>query len=267
MTVTGAAPAGFANDDLEPVADDPRRERDRRRVQLALAYRLFGALRWGELGDGHITARDPLAPDHFWMLAHGVSFDAARTADIVLVAPDGTVDGDPRVVNRAGYHIHRPLHDARPDVVAAAHTHTAWGTPFSSERRLIEPVTQEATIFFEDHALFDDEEVQILGLDGGRRIAAALGNRRALILANHGLLTVGSSVADAVAHFVIMERVTEAVLKAAGARPIGAESARTARDALNRPGNGWRTFRWLTRRHLGVDPLDAADLVGPVPTV
>ena len=74
----------------EPIVDDPGEERDRQLDDLALGYRLFAAMRWGDMGDGHITLRDPERADHMWLLRHGVSFDRATPAEMVLVAPDGT---------------------------------------------------------------------------------------------------------------------------------------------------------------------------------
>ena len=220
---------------------------------LARAYRLFGVLRWGELGDGHITCRDPIQPDHMWLLRYGVPFERASVGHLVLVAPDGTATdphGRPAAINNSAYHIHHPIHEARPDIGAAAHTHTQWGTPFSAERRMIDPINQEATCFFEDHALFDDEEVQIMSTDGGKRIAAALGDCRTVILANHGLLTVGASPADAVGWFVLAERVAEVQMKAREAIPISAEAARIAREDLTGADFGWTLFGWAARRHL-----------------
>ena len=240
---------------MEPVLDDPVAERERLLGDLAAAYRLFGALRWGELGDGHITCRDTEKPDHMWLLRHRLPFERAQAEDMVLVAPDGrAVDqgGRPALINQTAYCIHHPIHAARPDVTAAAHVHTPWGTPFSTERRMIEPVSQESTLFFEDHALFDDEEVQILSPDGGKRIAVALGECRAVILANHGLLTVGSSPADAVGWFVLMERVAEVQMKARHGLPISAEAARVCRDDIVVEGYGWDLFNWAIRRHLEV---------------
>ncbi len=236
--------------DLEPVAGDPERERVRRKRDLALGYRIFAALRWGDLGDGHISARDPEHADCFWLLGYGVSYHTATVADLVLVNPEGVVvsgDGD---INAAAYHIHQPIHVARPDVVSAAHVHTPWGTPFSAERRPIEPITQEATIFFDDCSIFDDPEVQVLSTDGGARIAAALGSNRAVTLANHGILTVGASVAEAVAAFVTLERVAEAHMKARDAKPIPAEAAQVAMDDLTQPGALWQMFQWLLLRHV-----------------
>ncbi|MFQ5557885.1 MAG: class II aldolase/adducin family protein [Acidimicrobiales bacterium] len=233
---------------------DPTSERRRRLAELARAYRLFGALRFGDLGDGHITARDPERTDHMWLLRHEVSFDRATVDELVLVAPDGTAttpSGEPAAINITAHYIHHPIHQARPDLVSAAHTHTPWGTPFAAERRPIEPISQESTVFFEDHALFDDEEVQVLGLDGGGRIASALGDRTSVILANHGLLTTGTSVAAAVGLFVMMERVAEVHIKAREAKPISAIAARRTRDNLLRGDLGSATFEWLTMRHLG----------------
>lgn len=225
-------------------------ERHRRRRELALSYRIFGALRWGDLGDGHITARDPERTDSFWVLALGMSFDRATVDDLVLVGPDGAVvDGD-RPYNTTAHHIHWPIHEARPDVVAAAHTHTPWGTPFAAERRLLEPITQEACALHDDHTLFDDEEVQVLGLDGGKRIASALGTSRAVILANHGLLTTGATVGEATAAFVLMERVCEAQLKASGAKAISAAGARRAKEGLRLPGMFRHAFEYLVARHI-----------------
>ena len=230
--------------------DDHDRERRLRKRQLALGYRIFGALRWGDLGDGHITARDSARTDCFWLLRYGVSFDRATVDDLVLVGPDGTVVEGEGTINQTAHHIHWPIHEARPDLVAAAHTHTPWGTPFAAERRLLEPITQEACMFFDDHSLFDDEEVQVLSLDGGKRIAAALGSNRAVILANHGLLTGGATVAECVAAFVTMERVAEAMVKATGAVPISAESALRAKDDLGPERSLTSSFDYLVARHV-----------------
>ena len=234
----------------------PALVRDYRKLMLALGYRILAAQRWGDLGDGHISARDPERSDCFWMLRFGVSYHAARARDMVLVGPDGSlVDGE-GAINVAGYYIHQPLLAARPDLVSATHVHTTWGTPFSAEVRPIEPISQESCVFFEDHAIFDDEEVQIQDVEGGKRIAAALGGNRAIILRNHGLLTVGDCVEEAVGSFVHMERVAEVHMKARNAKPISPEAARYARADLRRFGPGRIAFGALVARHVG-DPESA----------
>ena len=224
--------------------------RARRKRELALGYRLLAAQRWGDLGDGHISARDPERTDCFWLLKFGISFHLATVADLVLVGPDGDlVEGQGRI-NQAAYYIHHPIHVARPDAVSAAHVHTGWGTPFSAEVRPILPITQESCVFFEDHAIFDDEEVEIQDVEGGARIAKALADNRAVILRNHGLLTVGDQVSEAVGGFIALERVAEAHMKARDAKPISAESALYAKQAMIKEGFGDGIFSWLVKRHL-----------------
>ena len=233
------------------MSEQAAEERARRKCQVALGYRIFASQRWGDLGDGHISARDPERTDCFWLLRYLVPFHEATVDDLVLVGPDGSlVEGD-GIINKAAYFIHHPILMARPDAVCAAHVHTQWGTPFSAEVRMLEPITQVACAFYEEHALFDDEEVQVQDVDGGKRIAEALGANRAVILRNHGLLTVGESVADAVSAFVMMERVAEAHMKACQAKPISPAAARYARADLRQRGAGRVLFEWLVRRHVG----------------
>ncbi len=226
-------------------------ERAHRKRTCALGYRVFGAMRWGQLGDGHISARDPELTDHFWVLDWGVPFRAATVGDLVLVGPDGSVknpDGDPTgAVNTAGYNIHAPLLAARPDVVSAAHTHTGFGTPWSANVEPFSAISQESCAFVFDQAMFDDEEVEVLSTDGGKRIAAALGDNKLCILRNHGLLTVAPTVEAAVGFFVMAERVAEVHVKAPNARPISVEAARIAAATLQPPEVGWRLFQWLVK--------------------
>ena len=139
---------------------------------------------------------------------------------------------------------------ARPDLVSAVHVHTGWGTPFSAEARLIEPISQESCIFFEDHTLWDDEEVQVQSVEAGRRIAAAMGQNRAIILRNHGLLTGGDSVAEALGSFVYMERVAEVHMKVRNPKPISAESARFAKEDLTKLSVGRAAYANMLKRHI-----------------
>ena len=224
--------------------------RTRRKRDCALGYRLFAAQKWGDLGDGHISARDPLREDCFWMLRYGVSYHAAMVSDLVLVGPDGELVEGEGFINIAGYYIHQPILEARPDLVSAVHVHTGWGTPFSAEARMIEPISQESCVFFEDHALWEDEEVQVQSVEAGRRIAAAMGQNRAIILRNHGLLTGGDSVAEAVGRFVYMERVAEVHMKARNPKPISAEAARFAKEDLIKFGVGRSAFTSMLTRHI-----------------
>lgn len=231
---------------------DIEAERLKRKREVALGYRIFASLRWGDLGDGHITARDPEFPDHMWLLRYPVGFERATVDDLVLVAPDGsTADGSE--INMTAYDIHHPIHEARPDVIGVAHTHTPWGTPFSATGRPVEAITQEACTFHNNWAFFDDEEVQILNYNGGERIASALGDAQVGILRSHGLLSTGPSVGETIAAFVTFERVTEALMKAPNAKPISDEAAAIAREDLAKARSLDVAFRFLVSRHIG-DP-------------
>jgi ribulose-5-phosphate 4-epimerase/fuculose-1-phosphate aldolase len=221
-----------------------------RQIEVALGYRILASQRWGDLGDGHISARDPEREDCFWMLRYGVSYHVATVKDLVLMGPSGELVEGKGPVNMAAYYIHHPILMARPDAVSATHVHTGWGTSFSAEVRPIEPISQESCVFFEDHAIFDDEEVQVQSTDGGKRIAEALGPNRAVILRNHGLLTVGDSVAESVGSFVMMERVAEIHMKAREAKAISPGAARYAREDLRRFGPGRIGFGSLVARHI-----------------
>ena len=109
--------------------------REDRKRQVALGYRILAAQRWGDLGDGHISARDPEREDCFWLLRYGVSYHEARVADLILIGPDGSVVEGEGPINIAAYYIHHPILAARPDAVSAVHVHTGWGTPFAAEVR------------------------------------------------------------------------------------------------------------------------------------
>ena len=105
-------------------------ERLRRKREVALGYRIFASLRWGDLGDGHITARDPEHTDCMWLLRYPVGFERATIDDLVLVRADGTtLDGRP--INETAYHIHHPIHEAAP-TSSALPTPTRRGVPRSA---------------------------------------------------------------------------------------------------------------------------------------
>jgi ribulose-5-phosphate 4-epimerase/fuculose-1-phosphate aldolase len=238
-------------DSGEPVFTDAEALRRHRMRRTALAYRLFGAYHWGEQGDGHISARDPVRSDCFWLLRYGVPFGSATVHDLVLVGPGGEIvdansnaDAD---INITAYNIHWPIHEARPDVMCAAHVHTPYGTPWSANAEPFQQIVQEATAFFECHAVYDGEDVNVQSTDGGKRIAVAVGEGRGVILRNHGLLTVGGTVDEAIGWFIMMERVAEVHVKAHRPQPISDEAARTSANVMAQPRMGWHAFNWALR--------------------
>jgi len=196
---------------------DKATERLHLKQRLAAAFRIFGRFGFDEGVAGHITARDPERPDHFWVNPFGLNFKLVTVDDLILVNHDGEVVEGDWPVNVAAFAIHSQVHAARPDIVAAAHSHSVHGKAFSSLGRLLSPLTQDSCIFFEDHGLFDDYTGVVVDTEEGKRIAHALGDYKAAILRNHGLLTVGKSVDEALYWFVTMERTCQAELLARAA--------------------------------------------------
>ena len=212
-----------------PTFESPDEERQYLKQRLAAGFRLFGRFRFDEGVAGHITARDPERPDHFWVNPFGLSFKQIRASDLILVNHTGTIVEGDWPLNQAAFAIHSRIHAARPDVVAAAHSHSVYGKAFSSLGVLLDPLTQDSCAFYDDHVLFDDFTGVVLDVAEGDRIAAALGQKKAAILRNHGLLTAGASVDSAVWWFITMERTCQAQLLAMSAGkpvPIDDEAAR-----------------------------------------
>jgi ribulose-5-phosphate 4-epimerase/fuculose-1-phosphate aldolase len=196
-------------------------ERLYRKQRLAASYRLFGRSGFDMGGAGHITARDPEHADHFWVNPLGVHFSRIKVSDLMLVNHDGQIVEPPAIaaprLNRAAFAIHSELHKARPDVVAAAHAHSLYGKAWSALGRLLDPLTQDSAAFFEDHALFETFTGVVLDTSEGEKLARALGTKSAVILQNHGILTVGASVESAVWRYIALENACQVQLLAEAA--------------------------------------------------
>ena len=163
---------------------------------------------------GHITIRDPVEKDTFWVNPFGVAFSLIKKSDLIRVNAKGDViDGGPiRLLNTAAYMIHHAVHDARPDVVAAAHSHTIYGRAFCTLGRKLDTITQDSCAFHNDHVLYESFNGIVFAEEEGKNIAKALGNNKAALLGNHGLLTVGQTVEAAVFWFVSMDKCCHAQL-------------------------------------------------------
>jgi ribulose-5-phosphate 4-epimerase/fuculose-1-phosphate aldolase len=233
---------------LPPSFDSVEEERRHRKERLAAALRLFGKFGFEEGVAGHITARDPELTDHFWVNPFGISFKHVRVSDLILVGHDGKVVEGRYPVNEAAFAIHSQIHQARPDVVAAAHSHSIYGKAIAALGQKLEPITQDVCAFYQDHGLFDDYTGVVTDLEEGKRIAAALGGHKAVILRNHGLLTVGDSVDAAAWWFITMERSCQVQLlaKAAGTVvPIEHDNAVLTHGQIGNDLVGWINYQPL----------------------
>jgi len=227
-------------------------ERLHRKQRLAAGFRLFGAFGFDEGIAGHITARDPELSDHFWVNPFGMSFRQIRVRDLILCNHKGEVVEGSWPVNAAAFAIHSQVHQARPDAAAAAHSHSVHGKAYSAFARPLDALTQDSCAFFEDHGVFEEYTGVVLDTEEGKKIAHALGGYKAAILRNHGLLTVGGSVDEAVWWFITMERTCQAQLLAMAASGpeapivhIDDDVARLTRSQVGSPIAGWLSFQPL----------------------
>ena len=245
-------PSGLEPEWYLPTFDTMEEDRRHRKQRLAATYRIFAKLGFedGAVGAaGHVTVRDPEDPETFWVNPWGVPFAHICASSLIRVDSNGTIiDGEGALLNGAAFAIHSQIHAARPDVVAAAHSHSMHGKTFSALGRRLRPLTQDACAFYDDHVVFDGYSGVVMELDEGKRIAAALGDYKAAVLQNHGLLTVGASVDAAAGAFVAMDRACRSQLLAeAAGDPIDIPDD-VARHTYSMVGSGlamWFTFQPL----------------------
>jgi len=238
-------------DDSNSVMQQPEGNeaiRQDRKNKLAGALRLFGKLGFDEGVAGHITVRDPELTDHFWVNPMGKSFKQMKVSDLLLVSHTGEVVEGSGLLNGAAFTIHSQIHMSNPAITAAAHSHSVYGKAFSALGKLLDPLTQDSCAFYDDHVLFDDFSGVVLDDTEGEKIAAALGDKKAAILQNHGLLTVGDSIEAAAWWYITMERSCQAQLLADAAgtpKPIEHEVALHTRETVGSPLAGWFSFQPL----------------------
>ena len=244
-----------------PKFADPADERLHRKQRLAAGFRLFSKFGFDEGVAGHITARDPEFPDTFWVNPFGVHFSQIKVSNLIRCDHKGNrrrrrLSGQHR---RLRHPFAGPCRAARRD--AAAHSHSTYGRAFSTLGRKLAPITQDVCAFYNDHALYDDFGGVAVELDEGQRIANAIGKNKAAILQNHGLITVGGTVDEAVWWFITMERscqvqlIAEAALKDGETlKLISPEAAAQSFKITGNPFAGWFQFQPLYARIVKAEP-------------
>ncbi|REL25541.1 class II aldolase/adducin family protein [Thalassotalea euphylliae] len=200
-----------------PVFDDVMAQRQYDKQRLASAFRVFAMKGFDEGLAGHITVRDAVEPDSFWVNPLAVHFSQIKASDLVRVDHQGNIVEGHHPINNAAFAIHSRIHEARPDVNAVAHAHTTYGRAFASLGIKLEPISQDACMFYNNHGLFSEFTGVVAVAEEGDLIAKALGQGSGVILQNHGLLTVGKSVDAAAANFVIMDSCCHSQLLAQAA--------------------------------------------------
>ena len=239
-----------------PVFDNASGERRHRLERLAGVCRIFGRLGFSEGLLGHITVRDPEDPELLWVNPIGVSFRRIKVSDLIQVNHAGDILVGKRPVNPVGLLLHSAIHEARPEVVAVCHAHSLHGKAWSSLGRLLDPITQDACVLFEQQALIREPRVSQTRADAAQ-FAAAFGTHRLAIQAGHGLFSTGLSVDEAAWWFICMERACEVQLMV---EAVGTperwpdDQARRLAQALGSPGFGWLSFQTLWDEIVDSDP-------------
>ena len=179
----------------------------RLRVDLAAAYRLVAMFHWDDLVFTHISARVPGPEHHFLINPYGFMFEEITASSLIKVDAAGNkIDDTPYPVNPAGFTIHSAVHAARHDVGCVLHTHTLNGIAVSAQKGGVLPLSQQS-IFVLSSLGYHDYEGVALRDDEKPRLVADLGTKNFLMLRNHGLLTVGDTVADAFLSMYLFETV------------------------------------------------------------
>jgi ribulose-5-phosphate 4-epimerase/fuculose-1-phosphate aldolase len=221
------------------------------RVNLAAAYRLVALFGWDDLVFTHISARVPGPERQFLINPYGMMFDEMTASSLVKIDLEGRkVLESPYEINPAGFTIHGCIHAAREDAHCIMHVHSLNGVAVSAQREGVLPISQQS-LFVLASLAYHDYEGLALNPDEQPRLVTDLGKNSFLMLRNHGLLTVGSTPAEAFLHMYLFEatcaiqlraqsggkeliRIDEAILR--GIRAAAAQVTRGQGSALTWPG-------------------------------
>ncbi len=188
-----------------PVKSQVSADEWRTRVDLAACYRLIAMHGWDDLVFTHISARVPGTQDHFLINPYGLMFEEITASSLVKVDLQGNkVMDSPYPVNPAGFTIHSAVHEARHDIACVLHTHTRAGIAISTQKNGLRPLSQ-VSLFPLASLGYHDYEGVALNAEEKPRLVADLGDKMALILRNHGLLTGGPTIADAFLAMYVLE--------------------------------------------------------------
>ena len=238
------------------VADERRHLKER----LVAACRAF-ALQGFDYGfAGHLTIRDPEHPSLYWTNPMAVHFSQVKVSNLILADHEGKVVEGRHAINRAGFVLHAAVHEAHPDIVAMCHAHTVYGTAFASLGKKLEPISQDAAVFFEDHVVIGDEAGQVaVEVKAGHKVANAFRGVKAAIHQNHGLLTASRHSIEAAAFwFIGLERCCQQqlMIDATGIAPrlVTPERARYSREHVGSEYIGWLHFQPIWEQLVKTQP-------------
>ncbi|MDG1107833.1 MAG: class II aldolase/adducin family protein [Burkholderiaceae bacterium] len=247
-----------------PTFNDVDAERLYLKQRLVAACRAF-ALEGFDYGfAGHLTIRDPARPELYWTNPMCVHFAQVKVSNLILVDHSGHVIEGDYAVNRAGFVLHAAVHEANPDILAMCHAHTVYGTAFAALGRPLDPISQDAAAFFEDHIVIKDEAGQVAVEEkAGLAVADWFKGVKAAIHQNHGLLTASRHSIEAGAFwFIALERCCrqQLLVDATGKTPllIPPDRSRYSREHVGSEYIGWLHFQTIYE-HLAKTQPDMFD--------
>src|SRR6266700_3849236 len=201
------------------------------RVDLAAAYRLAAVYGWDDLIFTHLSARVPGAEHHFLLNPYGMMFDEVTASSLVKVDLAGNkVTESPYFINPAGFTIHSAVHAAREDALCVMHLHTDYGIAVSTQKNGLLPISQQA-MFALSSLAYHEYEGLALDEEEKPRLVADLGDKKFMILRNHGLLTLGRTAAEAFLGMFLLERACKIQILAQSG---GGELGKIPNDIIDR---------------------------------
>jgi ribulose-5-phosphate 4-epimerase/fuculose-1-phosphate aldolase len=232
-----------------PTFENMEAERLHRKKRLVAACRAFALERLDYGFAGHLTIRDPEHPELYWTNPMCVHFAQVKLSNLILADHKGYVLEGDHAINRAGFVLHAAVHEAHPEILAMCHAHTLYGTAFAALGKPLDPISQDAAAFFEDHVLITEEAGQVAVEEkAGLAVCDWFKGVKAAIHQNHGLFTASRhSIESAAFWFMALERCCQQQLavEATGQKPklVPADRARYSREHVGSDYIGWLHFQ------------------------
>ncbi len=217
--------------------------------KLVVACRAFSYFKFDYGFAGHLTVRDPEFKDLYWTNPMAVHFKQVKLSNLILVDHDGKVVEGDYSVNQAGFVLHAAVHKEHPEIVAMCHAHTLYGAAFASFGKKLDPISQDACAFYEDHNVITEEAGAVaVSVDAGMNLAKSFKDVKAVIHQNHGLLTMSKHSIDSAAFwFSALERCCqqELLVMSAGQAPnlVPHDRAVYSKENVGSDYIGWLHFQ------------------------
>ncbi|MFM0221884.1 class II aldolase/adducin family protein [Paraburkholderia dipogonis] len=243
-----------------PSFDNVAAHRQHLKERLVGACRAFGLQGFDYGFAGHLTVRDPENLGLYWTNPMAVHFSQVKVSNLICADHQGNVVEGRYAINRAGFVLHAAVHEMHQDIVAMCHAHTVYGTAFAALGKPIEPISQDACAFFEDHVVIGEEAGQVaVEVKSGHKVANAFKDVKAAIHQNHGLLTASRhSIESAAFWFIALERCCQQqlMIESTGIAPrrVTESRARYSREHVGSDYIGWLHFQTIWDQLVNTQP-------------